>query len=180
MFAVIKTGGKQYRVQEGDILEVEKLDRGEKQEIVFNEVLLVENGKETLIGTPYVESVWVKAMALDEFKDAKVIVFKKKRRKQYKRTKGHRQELTRVKIEGIVVGKEPAPKPKPKVEERKPEKIEAAEAKKPRPEKPKAPQPKPGEAKAKPKTKLGKKKAKRAQATPARQKAKKSAQAKER
>ena len=102
MFAVIKTGGKQYRVQEGDELKVEKLDVDEGKKVTFDQVLLVEDDGQTLIGTPLVEKASVEAIVLKNFKDKKVIVFKKKRRKQYKRTRGHRQELTSVKIEKII------------------------------------------------------------------------------
>lgn len=121
MFAVIKTGGKQYRVQLGDVLEIEKLDIEAGKKVNFDEVLLVENNGETLIGTPYVEKAQVKAVVLEIFKDQKVIIFKKKRRKQYKKKTGHRQQLTRIKIEEIMAGgktvieEKPAEKPKPKV-----------------------------------------------------------------
>jgi len=111
MFAVIKTGGKQYRVQEGDILEIEKLDYQAGQEIEFTDVLLVDDDSQTLIGTPFVEQAKVVGIVVESFKGEKVIVFKKKRRKQYRRKKGHRQQLLKVKIAKIIVG--PAPKKKP-------------------------------------------------------------------
>ena len=125
MFAVIKTGGKQYRVKEGDVLSVEKIDAEQGKEVVFDEVLLVESGEGVLIGTPFVDRAQVKAMVVESFKDKKVIVFKKKRRKQYKRKRGHRQELTRVKIEEILTGVEPAPKAKPPERPAAPKKTEA-------------------------------------------------------
>jgi len=118
MFAVIKTGGKQYKVQQGDILQVEKLGAAKEKAITFDEVLLVEDGKKTLIGTPFVAKAKVHAVVVENFKDKKVIVFKKKRRKQYKKTHGHRQELTRVRIEDITIGTA-APK---KVEKEEPKK----------------------------------------------------------
>ncbi len=102
MFAIIKTGGKQYRVQEGDLLDVEKLAAEVKQKFHFGQVLLIDSGKETIIGTPFIEKALVRAEVIENFKDEKVIVFKKKRRKQYRRTRGHRQNLTRVKIERII------------------------------------------------------------------------------
>jgi large subunit ribosomal protein L21 len=136
MFAVIKTGGKQYRVQQGDVLEIEKLDIEAGKKVTFDEVLLVENNGETLIGTPYVDRVQVKAVVLESFKDQKVIIFKKKRRKQYKRKTGHRQQLIRVKIEEILAGGKAVPKEKPA------EKL-----------KPKAPAEKPAEKAATPKAK---------------------------
>lgn len=101
MFAIIKTGGKQYRVQQGDVLSVEKLEAGPKKKVLFDQVLLIAGDKETLIGTPFLEKAAVRAEIIEDFKDEKVIVFKKKRRKQYRRTRGHRQPLTRVKILNI-------------------------------------------------------------------------------
>jgi large subunit ribosomal protein L21 len=111
MFAVIKTGGKQFRVQVGDILDVEKLDLEEGKKVTFDDVLLIEDDKNTLIGTPVVEKAHVVGEVMENFKDKKILVFKKKRRKQYRKTTGHRQLLTRVKIEKIVSGVE-APKKK--------------------------------------------------------------------
>ena len=102
MFAIIKTGGKQYRVQEGDVLSVERLPAGTGRTTLFDQVLLIGDDKETLIGTPLVEKAAVRAAVIQDFKGEKVIVFKKKRRKQYRLTRGHRQELTRVKILNIV------------------------------------------------------------------------------
>jgi len=102
MFAVIKTGGKQYRVQEGDFLVVEKLGLEEGKKVTFEQVLLVDDEEKTLIGTPFIRNASVKGEVVENFKDKKVIVFKKKRRKQYKRKRGHRQELTRIRIEEIV------------------------------------------------------------------------------
>ncbi|MFQ6069242.1 MAG: 50S ribosomal protein L21 [Candidatus Aminicenantales bacterium] len=118
MFAVIKTGGKQYRVQAGDIIEVEKLDIEEGNKVTFSQVLLVDEGGKTMIGTPYVKDARVKAEVIENFKGEKVIIFKKKRRKQYRKKIGHRQELTRVRIEEIVTGaravsKKAAAKPAP-------------------------------------------------------------------
>lgn len=133
MFAVIRTGGKQYRVQEGDILEVEKLQKKEGQKVVFKEVLLIEDGESVLLGSPLVEKAQVKAEVVEDFKDEKIVIFKKKRRKQYRRTAGHRQELTRVKIEQIIAEAK-APVEKPKVREKKEEKV----AKKSKAKKPKA------------------------------------------
>ena len=113
MFAVIKTGGKQYKVQEGDVLNVEKLNMEKEKKVTFDKVLLVEDEGKTLIGTPFVENALVRAEVIENFKDKKVLVFKKKRRKQYRRTRGHRQELTRIKIEEIIQGIKAAPKKKP-------------------------------------------------------------------
>ena len=101
MFAVIKTGGKQYVVKEGDVLSVEKLDAEAGQKVLFEQVLLIEEGDQTMIGTPLLQAAVVKAEIVRNFKDDKILVFKKIRRKQYRRTRGHRQSLTEVKIEKI-------------------------------------------------------------------------------
>ena len=98
MYAVINTGGKQYRVKEGDVLDVEKLGIEEGGTVVFERVLLIEDDGKVLIGTPAVPGAAVKAEVVANFKGDKVLVFKKKRRKQYRRTKGHRQELAKVRI----------------------------------------------------------------------------------
>ena len=129
MFAVIKTGGKQYKVQEGDLLEVEKLHIEEGKKVTFTEVLLIEDGKNTLIGTPFVENAVVTGLVEENFKAKNVIVFKKKRRKQYKKKKGHRQELTRVKIEAIAAGLKGEATKKPQPAEKK----EAVKKEKPEP-----------------------------------------------
>ena len=121
MFAVIKTGGKQFRVKEGDILDVEKLDFEEGKKVTFDSVLLIEDDKNTLIGTPVVEKAQVVGEVVENFKDKKVLVFKKKRRKQYRKTAGHRQILTRVKIEKILTGLETPAKKKPAEKKIKPE-----------------------------------------------------------
>ena len=138
MFAIIKTGGKQYKVQVGDVLSVERLPAGGGRTALFDQVLLIGDEKETLIGTPLIEKAVVRAGVLEDFKDKKVLVFKKKRRKQYRRTRGHRQDLTRVKIMNIVSDaallppEEPVePEPKPREAPVKAEKREAAAAPKP-------------------------------------------------
>jgi large subunit ribosomal protein L21 len=101
MFAVIKTGGKQYRVKEGDVLSIEKLEVQAGEEVVFDQVLLIEDERQILVGNPYVERAMVKGQAVETYKDDKVTVFKKKKRKGYRRTRGHRQLLTKVKIAAI-------------------------------------------------------------------------------
>ncbi len=92
MFAIFTTGGKQYKVQEGDILEIEKIDA--EKTVEFDEVLMVDSK----IGTPFVEGVKVKAEVLNQKRDSKIIVFKKKRRQNYRRKQGHRQDITVIKI----------------------------------------------------------------------------------
>jgi large subunit ribosomal protein L21 len=103
MFAIIETGGKQYRVEEGDILDVELLeDSNPNQNHVFDKVLLVQNDS-VHIGTPYVDGATIQATILEAVKDDKIIIFKKKPKKQYRRTAGHRQQHHRVRIEKIVL-----------------------------------------------------------------------------
>jgi large subunit ribosomal protein L21 len=98
MYAVIKTGGKQYRVKEGDVLDVEKLGVEQGGTVIFDRVLLIEDEGKVLVGTPDVAGAVVKAEVAENFKGDKVLIFKKKRRKQYRRTKGHRQQLAKVRI----------------------------------------------------------------------------------
>ncbi len=135
MFAVIKTGGKQYRAKPGDVLEIEKLAVEKGNTVTFEEVLLIEDKDKVLVGTPFIENAAVTAVVLDNFRGDKVIVFKKKRRKQYKRTQGHRQELTRIQIENILTDHKPAAKKAPVA---KPETAEAKPAAKAPAEKPAA------------------------------------------
>ncbi|MBO4285632.1 MAG: 50S ribosomal protein L21 [Alphaproteobacteria bacterium] len=94
MFAVIKTGSKQYKVTAGDVIKVEKLLADEGSEVVFNEVLAIDEK----IGKPLIKGASVKATVLKQAKDNKVIIFKKKRRQNYRRKNGHRQQITLVKI----------------------------------------------------------------------------------
>ena len=98
--AVIKTGGKQYLVSEGDTLEIERIE-GAKTPLVFSEVLLIDDGKATQVGMPVLDKATVEAEVLAEIRDPKVIVFKMKRRKRYHKTQGHRQNKLRVRITKI-------------------------------------------------------------------------------
>jgi large subunit ribosomal protein L21 len=100
-YAIIQTGGKQYRVSEGDVLSVEKLDAEAGKETTFGDVLLVVNGDKINLGAPLVPGASVKAEVVDQYKDDKVIAFKFKRRKGYHRTVGHRRQLTKLKITKI-------------------------------------------------------------------------------
>ncbi len=97
MYAVIKTGGKQYKVASGDVLKIEKIAGEAGQEVVFNEVLAIDE----TVGTPLVAGASVKATVIKQARDAKIIVFKKKRRQNYRRKNGHRQSITLVKITEI-------------------------------------------------------------------------------
>ena len=100
MYAVIKTGGKQYKVSAGDLLKVEKLDGAVGDTIVLNEVLMV-GGEEVKIGTPLLPEAKVKATIVEQGKDKKILVFKSKRRKTFRKKNGHRQPITRLKITDI-------------------------------------------------------------------------------
>jgi large subunit ribosomal protein L21 len=168
MYAVIMTGGKQYRVKEGDILSVEKLNIEPGRKAQFDRVLLIEDGDDIQVGTPVLDNAMVLALVLENFKDEKVLVFKKKRRKQYRRTRGHRQPLTKIRIaritldrtlitaadlaeEKLVPVEKPVPAAKPKAAapapkpEKAPAKVKAPkkEAAKPKTvKKPAAPKPK--------------------------------------
>ncbi len=98
--AVIKTGGKQYLVSEGDVLEVEKLE-GTDGKITLSEVLLVANDGSVKVGAPLVEGATVEADLVRDFRDDKIKVYKMHRRKRYRRTQGHRQSKTEIKITKI-------------------------------------------------------------------------------
>ena len=100
-YAVIETGGKQYRVQTGDSLDLELLHVAENESVVIDKVLALSDGTELKVGTPYVEGAKVTLKVVKNFRGPKVISFIKKRRKGYKRTVGHRQELTRVMVESL-------------------------------------------------------------------------------
>ena len=100
MFAIIKTGGKQYKVSEGDVVKVEKIEAEAGDKIEFDQVLLVA-GDDVKVGSPVVEGAKVSAEVLDQKKDKKIVIFKFKAKKNYRKKKGHRQPYTLVKIEKI-------------------------------------------------------------------------------
>ena len=102
MYAVVATGGKQYRVSPGDRIEVEKLAGEVGQTIALDHVMMVGGGEGAVnIGTPTLDDAWVEAQILDQKRGKKIIVFKHKRRKGYRRKQGHRQSLTALRITGI-------------------------------------------------------------------------------
>ncbi len=101
MYAVLKTGGKQYKVAEGDEIKVEKIEANVGDSITLNEVLMVAGEGQAQVGAPLLDGAAVTAEVLDQLKAPKIIVFKKKRRKNYRRKNGHRQPLTKLKITGI-------------------------------------------------------------------------------
>ncbi len=102
MYAIIKTGGKQYKVKAGDFVDVEKLGVKVGENVVFEEVLAIGEEKgEVIYGTPVLAGAKVEAKVTEEFRGKKVIAFKMKRRKSYRRTIGHRQDLVKVEILSI-------------------------------------------------------------------------------
>ena len=101
MYAIIKTGGKQYRVAEGDVVMVEKLAANEGEAVTFDQVLTVVKDDEVVVGKPLVEGAKVTAKVEAQGKDKKILVFKYKAKSNYRRRQGHRQPFTKVKIEKI-------------------------------------------------------------------------------
>lgn len=106
MYAVIQSGGKQYRVAEGDILEIETMPVPKSKEIIFKDVLLCGDKKDATIGQPFVKGAKVVAELLNEFRGKKITTYKYKRRKNYHKTIGHRQDLLRILIKEITLKKE--------------------------------------------------------------------------
>jgi large subunit ribosomal protein L21 len=155
MFAVIKTGGKQYKVAPNDVIKIEMLPGEAGDTIEFTDVLMMGKGDSVKIGSPWVTPAHVAGTIVDQIRDDKVIIFKKNRRHNYRRKNGHRQYLTVVRITDISEEKSKgtpkkveAAKPAPKAA---PQKVEKAEAAKPvKAEKKAAPKPAP---KAEPKAK---------------------------
>ncbi len=101
MFAVVKTGGKQYRVEKDTVLEVEKLDASQGDKITLDQVLMFGDDKNSTIGAPLVAGASVQTEVVEQKRSKKIIVFKKKRRQNYRRKHGHRQPLTVLKVTGI-------------------------------------------------------------------------------
>ena len=101
MYAIIETGGKQYKVQEGDVLYIEKLNAGEGENYTFDRVLAVSKGEGLITGSPVVAGATVSAKVEKHGKGQKIIVYKYKAKKNYRRKQGHRQPFTKVTIEKI-------------------------------------------------------------------------------
>jgi len=104
MYAIVEVGAKQYNVEKGDILEVEKLETEGGKTVVLDRILLICADDKAEIGQPYLKGASIKAAVLDQVKADKVITYKYRRRKAYHFKKGHRQKLTRIKIEEIKAG----------------------------------------------------------------------------
>jgi large subunit ribosomal protein L21 len=103
-YAVIESGGKQYRVSSGDVVALEKLPEAAGETVKLDKVLLIRDKDRTTVGTPTIPGASVSGEVVAHGKDRKVIVFKKKRRKNYRRTRGHRQAHTQIRITGIEAG----------------------------------------------------------------------------
>ena len=101
MYAVVETGGKQYRVQEGDVITVEKLNIEDGAKVVFDKVLVAGEGVDIKVGKPYIEGCTVEGTAVESGKGPKVVIFKYKAKKDYRKKQGHRQPYTMVKIESL-------------------------------------------------------------------------------
>jgi large subunit ribosomal protein L21 len=104
MYAIIKTGGKQYKVKEGDKLKVEKLELAPGADLKITEVLYVSNGETGVTGAPYVIGASVSARVLEQGRDKKILIVKMRRRKHYRRRQGHRQYQTQIEITKIQAG----------------------------------------------------------------------------
>ena len=132
MFAIIEASGTQYKVEKGQILEINKMEEKEGSTITFENVLLIDDGKDTKIGTPFVEGASVSAKVADHKRGDKIRVFKMKPKKRYQKTQGHRQELTTVEITDIKASgsKKAAPKKETtkKTEEKAPKKTATKKA----------------------------------------------------
>ena len=123
MYAVVQTGGKQYRVSEGDVISVEKLNAEAGSTVVLNEVLVIGGEAETVVGKPFIEGAAVSAEVLENGKGKKVIIFKYKAKKDYRRKQGHRQPYTKLQIKSISANGE--------VKKAEPAKAEAVKAEEP-------------------------------------------------
>lgn len=103
MYAIIQTGGKQYRVQEGDILKIERIEGEAGDKLILNQVLMVKDDNGTRIGTPTVNDAQVTVEVIEQGREKKIVVYKYKRRKNYRRKQGHRQAYTKVIVQKIEV-----------------------------------------------------------------------------
>ncbi len=103
MYAIVEIGGQQFKVSKDDVIKTQLLENKVGDKIEFDKVLFVSDDNKTKVGTPFVKNVKIEGTILDQTKDKKVTIFKKKRRKGYEVKRGHRQPLTKVKIENIVL-----------------------------------------------------------------------------
>ena len=127
MYALVKTGGKQYRVSKDDTILVERISADEGAEVILDNVVMLGDGDKVTIGTPRVEGAAVSATVMRQTRGPKIIIFRRKRRKNHRRTQGHRQDLTLLKINAIAEdGKSLTPKAAPKKAAAKTEDAKAA------------------------------------------------------
>jgi len=132
MYALVKTGGKQYRVSKNDTILVERISADEGAEVILDNVVMLGDGDKVTIGTPRVEGAAVSATVMRQTRGPKIIIFRRKRRKNHRRTQGHRQDLTLLKINAIAEdGKSLTPKAAPKKAAAKTEDAKAAPKKAP-------------------------------------------------
>lgn len=101
MYAILKTGGKQYMVNEGDVISIEKLNAASGEKVIFEEILVVSNNGDLKVGAPNVAGAKVEATVIEQGKGKKVIVFKYKPKKDFRKKQGHRQPFTKVRIDKI-------------------------------------------------------------------------------
>lgn len=101
MYALVEIKGRQYKAEEGALLQVDKIDKDAGETVEFDTVLLVRDGDETKVGTPYVAGAKVTAVLEEQIKGKKIVIFKFKRRKGYRRKQGHRQQYSRIKVQSI-------------------------------------------------------------------------------
>jgi large subunit ribosomal protein L21 len=124
MYAIIESCGKQYKVSEGDVVFFEKLDAEEGKKVTFKDVVLVSNDKKVEVGAPYVKGAKVEGKVIEHGKGKKIVVYKYKAKKNYRRTQGHRQPYTKVEITKVALAAEKAPKAETTVA-KETEKVEA-------------------------------------------------------
>ena len=133
MYALVKTGGKQYRVSKDDTILVERIAAEEGAEVILNDIVMLGDGDKVTIGTPRVDGAAVSATVLRQTRGPKIIIFRRKRRKNHRRTQGHRQDLTLLKINDVAddakklapakpIGKKAAPKSADPAKKAKPKK----------------------------------------------------------
>ena len=128
MYALVKTGGKQYRVAKDDTILVERIAAEEGAEVILNDIVMLGDGDKVTIGTPTVDGAAVSATVVRQTRGPKIIIFRRKRRKNHRRTQGHRQDLTLLKINGIAEDAKKLAPAKPAAKKAAPK---AAAAKKP-------------------------------------------------
>ena len=163
MYALVRTGGKQYRVAKDDTILVERISADEGAEVILDDVVMLGDGDKVTIGTPRVEGAAVSATVVSQTRGPKIIIFRRKRRKNHRRTQGHRQDLTLLKINAIAEdGKSLKPKAAPAKKAAPKAEAKTADAKKAAPK---------AEAKAAPKKAAAKKTAPKAEAKAAPKKA---------